>query len=690
MPRRRVGPVPLVGGVHLNPAGSGANQLLDARNMEERDGLLATRRGQEFEWENLFRNAPGLVFENLSRHEPGGRYAYLGVPTEGLVSPGTMCEIDPGGLGSSDLVFEFYAADGTTRTISAQHLDGDDYRFVFPYGVLYGSPSWDGEAMPSDAHWIRVSRADGEDVSSLSVTQRLYYGTMYNFTGPFVANTRGGPVPVLALLNDPNVYSLESFAVFVRPKKGAPLLYSASPLQNVIGGYRDTFDGSKYTGDASESFFVWLSATGSLLYYSPDFWWRIDKPTLDLVDANSFDGSAQFGAEFALSDGADTAYEDIPLLSSMPRPSAVATYNRRLIVAERGTGNVRWSAPAEFWDILPEDNVYQLAGVGAGNVLGMAELYGALYIFTDSAIWRMVEVQALEGSTSTMSFSFVEGTGCTSNRSVVVEEGYIYFLAQDGVRRFNGQRSQLMTRAVLELFEADATHPLALRRSRHSEACGVFDRRRRRYLLGYPKAGSDGNDCVLVVSEDGRCWLWGDDDLAGVDTSGESGPIGQPRRGVRMQSATWHPGESRVLAVDKSGLCYWLDVGDNDFGEPILWYAETHHLGVGARGYKSLQLIEFEVAHEGTGSLRISSVPDGDFSRKDSRTVAPDTRGVDAGAVEGAFAAAGQAMAALRDAFTKARAFFRSRGTNHRAVIEAVPGSEVPVKIAAVSFEVDQ
>lgn len=688
--RRRIGPLPINGGLHLDPPTSRPSGLLDVLNVESRRGSLMTRRGLK---------TRGIADHNQPAGEPGHAYptSWSGIgsgddeygyiyfrpsPDERLnyFPPGAFFFIEVTADATEtdeygSLTWEYYDSDGEWSRLDVDMFSLEDAgELTFPGAssdctlVIRRPADIADEADPLglgftyDGWWIRVSRAEGEWKTASPIgTQRIFHSTLQH-TGDLCSfDSRGGWRTVL--------FASDSYL------DGAIHLYDVD--RPTDAGYLDAVatleDDSVDPSEAPRAKCLYVASTDTLLIFFDRKWYE-------------FDPAANTVAAFAIESGDDAPphYQDIPLRDAFPDCAAMAIYDERVFIAEAGTNIIRYTAPSEFWRTLPSSNIYRLGHKGGGAVQAMVPLGGALYILTDTAIYQAVSGGPVAGQDAQVYFTLIDDVGCAAPRSVAAADGRIYFLSEDGPRMFDGSKAERLARGVRDLFRPDSEHPLALRNP--EGAVGIWHPVEEQYRLFYRSSAAYENDtCLVVQMPSRRCWLWGSELRTGLDASEK----GQRRTGIRASAATFRPDQKRMLIADKHGIVYEMDQGERDGPSEIEWRAETHHVNLGRAGWQRMINAEVTCNRKNAGTMNITGVADGRI--RDTRAVSVQRDGQSAGAYLGAADAAGEAMSEDVDAYAPAVWRGSLVGRNHRVKIaSSESGGHRPQEIAGISIEIDE
>lgn len=662
---------------------------MDALNVEERDGHLAVRPGQKY----MGTLTGGGVDQGMVAIHPadanGQTVTYAAfaalvadaglefvILLQRLVSTAIDSTVEP------MVEIDFYGEDGewhemhalvTSSVMNPYGTAGSTSSHSFKFLAI--TPDGWANAEPADVagsgagYWVRLRRVDGD---AWTFSEATGLGGIGEATEPS-RNT-------LYAFTSRNGHELVSVAI---QEDGSDVFSSLN--NGAFQSFNVNLGGARSARRDDDCLMVYMAATDELLALLGE-----NFVVLAAKDIGDQVLGAGDGAWTPRTDVADTAWEDVPVLAALKPPRVLTVFNSRLFaMAFRDDPTlIRWGAPGEFWDIFPDGNWHRLADRSAAPIIGGVAVHRTLYVFTSDAIWAGHEIDPVEGQDSEVSFSIVEPTGCVSRGSIVAADDGIFFLSDDGVRVFDGQRTRLISRPVASLFREDSEHRFAVRTPRTS--VGVWDPARGRYILFYAKPGSKENDSALAIHVKGKsCWIWGSSKNAALDTSGATGPVGYQRRGVRASAAVWAPEENAVIVAAATGTAARLDAGSDDMGQPIEWHAETHHYGFGRSNMQVLESVDIECALDHFEDFKVSVIPDGNRARLSSRTIGAQRHLLDETAVLGQADAAGEAMLELDQAYAPVIARFSSKGRNHRVRVEST-GDGAHIRIAAMSVTVNE
>jgi hypothetical protein len=630
-------------GLVLRPLDFRSGALWDGLNVVERDGELVTRRGFTHLGNVPLGNIDNVDMEPFGTAvDLGGEWTtvgYLAVESGGTPASysagevlGFVLSVDPpsaSGVLVSDITFEYYSP--TSATWKTLEVDTTLWKTDFPF------VDWEGVTrfvVPHD--WTEadpVSAPPGYDegYAWIRFSASSFASIVVDSAVGYTDNPTSGDSSSLG--------DIRSFATRDGWRTLAPHLYGSGGAVSLVVINKDLtpkFNGLESSIGAYDAAGL---GSGSLVYNPAGNGFMLATASKHIQwyrDNTSSTGWSNRDFPFD-STSTDNAYEDILRRSSLPPSVALALYSGRVFALD-AEGNVRWSAPDEFWEVWPEENLYRLNSDGATIGVGMVAMQGALYIFTEGEIWRAVTGEPIPGQESLVQFEQVETVGCVARKTLVASESEIHFLANDGVRVFNGQESRTITDAVSDLFAADSESEWAIRNLH--PCAGVVHERNREYRLYYASAGGTENDTCLVIQLDTRaCWIWGAPQQTGLDTSGLSG---QRRWGVRVSAATYRPDMGRILAVGPVKCVDLLDDGYLDGGSKIEWYAEMQNIGLGDPGRRRVTRVSTEAARISSSKMSVGVVVDG--RRRDVRDVSQQVDASVGSSALGSGNAAGQAL----------------------------------------------
>lgn len=664
------------GGVDLSVPPRVKHAVLDALNMESDGSAVRTRPG----WERFCRGAAqsGTLATSVvywPADWAGDSTLYVGMVYASAPPAGTHVGVsinfsdDTETVERVGLAFAYWNGSAwTTLEVDTAYLDHVDPLFFPPTGahspyIFFIVPDdmvWSADPATSGTSggWIRIIRtgacAGHPTGAGVSVhTLDLVGGRPYFFksrradrliavTGAG-SNVEGGRSVAIAELDD------------IRTDFRYKVVLSSPSLYDF--GSEDVFFALS----------LYVTSLDAVVVHVADAWFKFND-----TDLGQDDGNATVLEPWVIdSTATDTAWEDIPLRAALPRATAIALFNKRIFIVTN-EGVVMWSAPDEFADIWPSENEYRLEA--SGNRTSMIAFQGALYIFTNRGIYRAVEGSAVEGQDSLVAFSLVEQTGCVNGYSVAAGDDGIYFVADDGIRRFNGQSSRLVSDGVEDLFRPDTDHPYAVMRKETLTA--VYDFARRRYIVAYSLADSLENDAALVYEEDTRaCWIWGP-----VPTSGMTTATGQRSMGFRATGMCYDSSSESVVIVDSDAF-YARITGEKDAGSPVQWKLETHHMGDGHDG-QVMSRVQVIAERRHYNPIKIDIVADG--RRVDSREVSIQADGGDTTSVLGQANLAGEALTEDDEAHAPYIWRGASRARNHRVRVRSASPIHAPITIVDI------
>lgn len=736
MPARKVlGPIPLSSGVQLDSPRGQPTGLLDAINMEERAGHLTVRRGSRLQGRRNggtgyvsgvslrtdVQDSAGTSITNWSTLST----VYIGYDDIDDLGVGEFVEtaiLDVSGAETDEpegLTFEYWGDDDAWHRLDAGMLESADgarpllfppptkTRLLFrnPIGWKKGTPT--STSLGAGYCWMRVSRTDGNFAATNATVDDPAFAFDIEVADFVHYRDRDGSYRtlVVAAASDGTLFS-PTWLEVDEVTGGA----QGQLLGNLVvfSAYDNIFLDFSERVRARDAHFLYIPAINRIWYYWSSSWVEIAAEALGTTagtypedyQAHAWPDGPHQGESYAdagnarflrgdIDGDASAAYQDIPLEEAFPEPDAVAIYAGRVFIAERRTGKIWWTAPDEVCRTLPSENQYLLASRASARVVAMVSFYGALYIFTEDGIWRATMLDPIEGQESAVAFEYVTNAACTARRSVVVTDMGVFFLASDGIRVFDGQRTRVVSKPLQDLFRKDSNHQMAVRNP--EDSVGVWDPIENRYILFYRAAGFNENEQAIVFDLENRAfWLWGAEHVAGMGVPGDSdGPVGNRTWGPLGTSVMWHPDDGRIYVASRRSYVCSLDDEDRDFRiAPVAARAETHHIGLGKMGFQRMRQVDATVRREGFGQVKITSVADG--RKLDSRTIDPEGDGVDPTNTLGGIDLSGDfALDESDNAYAPITARFAQKGRNHRVRIETVSPDHARFELAGLSFEVE-
>lgn len=196
---------------------------------------------------------------------------------------------------------------------------------------------------------------------------------------------------------------------------------------------------------------------------------------------NGFDAPRKwdFTTEAAVGDSPDTA-------------SNIKLHRNQMFYVDAADPNkIFWSDIADFETFTSTNFLYVPSPKHSANITALESLNGALYVFTERNKY------AVYGSDlATFTVEQAPGTkGTFSQESLQLIRNFIFFVADDGVYRFDGTEDKLISAEVTEEIRSIAD------KSKVRTA-----QNKNRFYIFYPSAGSASNDRCLVYNIDYDCW----------------------------------------------------------------------------------------------------------------------------------------------------------------------------------------
>lgn len=691
MRRRKIGPLPLIGGIQLAEPSGKPTGLLRALNVEARDGYLQRRRGSVpllSVW-----NYPGTVMPGTVAPSPwtGASVTYVDVGTMPAPGLALMFALVTGNLGTNEVVdgtitWEFWGEDDAWHTLDVLNLTeqhtgaffttqsvadhGPAYYgaiclMVYPEGFKTAQPS----GTPSSGNWLRVTRSAGTWATDIAgvILEETTYDQGRQLMALACPLTRTGAGPYAAVRK----FFGQTWGLF---DVGATGTWFVTGMATGIGSAPWTAD------DIAQLQYV--PATDHLLAVLGEGYYKHTCGTQTTV---------AFTPE--IPDPNLSAYGDIPCRTALPfRPNAACLFGGRVFLGGFQGDRLRiiWSAPDAYWTIWPESNDMRLPDTGGGEILAFVPQDEVLYILTTSGIWRLTLADPVGNSESSAFVDLVENVRISAPRSVAPSVKGVCFLADDGPRIFDGVRSKRLIEDIEELFRRDSAHPFAC--FNKETAVGVWHPIENQYRLAYRSSGGADNDVMLAIDLDERtAWLHGAEVPAGADASSEasaSAPIAQRKWGARWVALAWNPADQRVWGITPAQNVAVADAGDLDMGHRIEWYAETHNLRIAAAEQAVCDRVDLTVARDHFQQVKVSVIPDGDRARADVRNVAVQRDRLDTTAVIGGASLAGNITPLQLDESIAPLVWRgRKKARNHRVRVESIAPTHHPVRIVAMTAD---
>lgn len=572
MPRKILGPLPLLSGLQTSLGKGSATGLRACMNVEARDGMVRTRRGTSIvNWvdpgslRGLFPSTEmggfdGATFLGMRVLAGADRYL-MSIPESNLTLSGRV--FSPGCVVSVCMFYDTVVGpyNSVEVTTTAQYLASDgtwkDLVVLDAIGAIGARPSWsEGYAPFSEQpfpHSVPMT-------SSLLGAEKFFFVAPDDWTEQQAHASFPSGYNIRLLWSDqlstgiPNSMSVQIGTesepmmapkfVSIATRKGERNLAICSVVGGSFGRVKnrvsdvfgfDTIEDYEHTypvmyptaSQAVGSFSARLVCQDSWTSYLP-FTSAVYVPHTDDViifttgrpirlrtvgPARSFSSNGDTAEAFTpvIGTDADAAYRDIPLEVDIPPCRASGYFADRVFIGNFPDApfDIMWSAPGDAWEAWPSSNRASLGSGAAGEVRAFASHGGGLYVFTARGIYVASVEEGSGDNESDLFIDFIEDTGCVSPHAVVSTSAGIVFLAPDGLRLIVGRGpSRPLVPAVSELFRMDSAQQFACLRG--AMACAAWDRVEDILLLAYPSPGATNNDTVLAVDMKNRtAWLWG-------------------------------------------------------------------------------------------------------------------------------------------------------------------------------------
>lgn len=677
--KRRIGPLPLLGGLQTQPAEGKPTGMISMLNMEPRNGLCMTRRGGM----PLMRLVPTGVASGGFRSPLDMTAATVGAwglnPIDTPTPDSVIAFRITGGVDDfcdGGATWEFFGVDSAWHALEVMktpdpQTDGwlfragldSEFTFIAPFGWGLSDPFGAGSA-----YWIRMTRAATAGAFGTSMDQPLVPQAIKTSDAPpanlvYSPTTRAGRGPFAFQFTSYTTPSRVWSVVDVgRRTQTIPLSGAGVPQ-----AFADDDVVAQYI-PASDAILASLGSQGYTVI-------SLDGPQ-GLVPVSTDERYADIGTE-----------TDLP-----PKPKCMAMFGKRVFIGgpSGDPTKIIWSAPGAFWQTWPSVNQ---ARVELGQVIAMIPVHETLYIFTTRAIYRAVLGDPTAGNESNLFLDLVEEVPCLAGRTVrAVGGNAVIFLSADGVRSFNGTRSKLIMDDASSIFRPDSSDQFAVKRPATCHAC--WHPIENQYRMSYATTGALHNDTEIVIDLDNETlWVWGADPIQAIETgiiTPSLGPIGQRARGIRATAMAWNPARSCIVAIDPEGIIFEMDSGQDDLGSKIRWYVESHNLRIAQDERATLERVEISVVREHFRPFAVSVTPDGDEARADTRTVGVESDGLNTSAAIDSASLAGSITPLQFDAsIAPIRARFRKAGRNHRVRLAGVAPNYEPIGFLGVTVELN-
>lgn len=584
-------PFRLTGGVFTTPMEATANDFVDAHNLHSVNGVVQKRQGST---PVIQFGKPGIGFvgwgASATRTEPASTYG----------SSATM-----GSTGNRDLYIgcatdKFYqfhvqgTAFGTWSTWAGM-INGE-WSTLFDGKVDY----WNGTA------WVPVAAADMFRESGDGASPQVMLLNMYR---PWASDGSASPVAsgmqVRGLISPPSDWAFKyvggngGYWLRVRDMPtGLGALTSATLTGSMLTTAEHTVLDMLYFNDrrgTRHELVTYLYSDTEIRYaldgvnltpsddIQPDgtsrmfssttrVWSYYDASTdrvIGYVDGIGWfylvlpNDGAVYGLQPSITPG--PPYESVTggLRSTIPDGRVSCAHADRIFTANGVV--VAYSSPGTYKDVWPNDNEFACQDE-YGNITAMCSVGGVLAVFKRNAIWIAQSDGSADGY---VAFPLPGNVGCIAPRSVAVAGGIAWFLAEDGIYTFNGERVEKKSRRIDGLLQKE------LSSSNATAAIGVYHTVMNQYRLYYP-------------SQTSLPWVMSDAIYCSVDPDGDVSfwPQGKNLSTDPGFNATCIASDSsapvnRIMLGDRYGCVWQMDNGLYDQWAPVTFYGMTHRVKIG-------------------------------------------------------------------------------------------------------------
>lgn len=304
----------------------------------------------------------------------------------------------------------------------------------------------------------------------------------------------------------------------------------------------------------------------------------------------------------------------IAQLGAFPRAKYIQYFKGFLWVAglESDPHGIRWSAPGtayKVWPLISRESVAESDNSIVRAIYGFGE---NMLVWKDDSMWQMV----FNGYNAFGLADFVPirvpgGRGCISQSSIVEIDGWLYWLAKDGVYRFNGTKVEPVFKDRIQSVFG------RINPARRAFAVGVDWPQFNVYLLAVALDGSTNNNAVLVYDYNRKAWwIW--DDI-------------QAQAWISDKDAA---NNAILYFMNASGHIFQMGAGLTDHGSAISSYAIGRRMAQAPVGYSKRARGVSVISNNLARSLDVTVLPDDDASGDTNSGVAyTDYREVEYGAV---------------------------------------------------------
>lgn len=239
-----------------------------------------------------------------------------------------------------------------------------------------------------------------------------------------------------------------------------------------------------------------ITLTGNPATFTASQAWNFDEYQDNLYGGNSKDGLISYNG---------TTYS---IANSGITPQYVKIHKNRVYCANLNSSTLYFS-DAGNPNSFPVNNFILINTNDGQNITGISDILDNLVIFKDNSVWILTGEPLGAGNTTTignLQLRQANGSvGCSAFRTIQRVDQTLFFMHHTGIYALQNYSVQLVTPLLNATFKSNMNESFI------NLCWGLYSNQEKKYLMGYPSAGSNTPDSVLVYDFITKNWSRWDD-----------------------------------------------------------------------------------------------------------------------------------------------------------------------------------
>lgn len=223
--------------------------------------------------------------------------------------------------------------------------------------------------------------------------------------------------------------------------------------------------------------------TGIPASFTANQQWSMDEYQDNIYAGNGTDALVQYtGTQVQVGNSAIT-------------PQFVKVHKNRIYCANKNSSTIYFSdtiSPTSF----PVNNFIVINTNDGQNITGISQILDNLIIFKDDSVWILTGEPLGAGNTTTignLQLRQANGSaGCSAFKTIALVDQTLFFMHSTGIYALQNYNVTLVTPFLNTTFK-NGMNPNVI-----NLCWGVYSKQEKKYILGYPSAGSNTPDSVLM------------------------------------------------------------------------------------------------------------------------------------------------------------------------------------------------